>query len=112
MADRIPCINRRCRRTGNPDKMPDTKEIICGKCWKMLPKARRDRHKQLWRRERKLNRLAEKHAGTRKIIKIGRMQRRNREAFLREYDAVFRFFNAPERPEGLESFLEEVGLDG
>jgi hypothetical protein len=58
--DRIPCCIPHCRRTAPREKFADSEEIICGRCWRRIPAARRHRHKQLEKRLAKLWRLYER----------------------------------------------------
>lgn len=92
-ASRIPCLNPRCRRTADREKMgADCTGIICGKCWRALPQFMRDRHKQLEKRERSLR------------SKIDRRMMRGTIA-PGIVDIIGRRITVPERPLGLGGFL-------
>jgi len=109
-ADRIPCLNPRCRRTAPSARHPDCTEIVCGKCWRLLPKAMRARYAALNRRNRRLDRLALKprygNRGPQWARLVGLMDAAQR----RNWRAIRAFFLAPALPEGLETFLEEMGM--
>lgn len=106
---RTPCINPRCQRTGAADEFPG--EMICGKCFRTLPVAVRKEHRGYWRQLRNYRRRIARSLDE---VQIGRL--RNVEARIsrnlgRHWDEVIKpFFVAPEKPEGLDAFLEEVGL--
>lgn len=107
---RIPCLNPRCNRTGSPEKLPNCTSIVCYQCWKKTPKAFTERYKSLKKRERSLQRMLKKRPETHE----------NPHIFDRiwwqmdvNWARIRAYWTAPEPespPEGLESFLEEVGL--
>lgn len=104
MSDRIPCLVLGCRRTAAASKYPPGTEIICGKCWRQVPKAIRNRIRDLRRTRRTLRRRWAKkgvHAPNTRCLDslIGR-----------EWDKVKECFAAPDKPAGLDAFLEEAGL--
>ena len=116
---RTPCLNPRCRRTFKQEHEGET--VVCGKCWKLLPTTVRQRHKQLRRRMRLIDRLASKGAGHRRRgRKFGRpnvgvpqaytMNAQFERLWDRHWTRIRIFFHAPDKPEGLETFLEEIGL--
>ena len=116
---RTPCLNPSCRRTFKAEPGVDT--VVCGKCWKLLPQAWRARDRQLRRRDRLIVRME---------AKGGSFRRRGRKhgnpavgapqavtmawKFARLWEAhwsrVTAFFLTPEKPAGLDVFLEEVGF--
>lgn len=106
---RTPCINPRCRRTGASDKFPG--EMICGKCFHTLPEAVRKEHRGYWCEIRKWERRMMR---TSDEIKIARMRDIRDRISLRlglHWDREIKpRFTAPEKPEGLEAFMEELGL--
>jgi hypothetical protein len=112
MSDRIPCINLACRRTAPIERYEPGTEIICGKCFRALPKAMRDRRRRLEGRERRVLRRIEKRVaqGTIGQDVIDRLQ----TAFSRRHEgqwrAIKRYLNAPLKPVGLDAHLEELGL--
>lgn len=112
MSDRIPCLVPGCRRTAPRKKFPDAVELICGKHFRMLPKAVRDRRRDLKRRARRLERYMDREVAKGRMTEGGR--RVLQEAMERDLDAIWEkmraYFLAPEKPVGLESVLEELGL--
>lgn len=54
MTNRIPCINPRCRPTFKLER--EDEEVICGKCFRMLPTEIRSEHRPIWRGIREWNR--------------------------------------------------------
>ncbi|WP_378952265.1 hypothetical protein [Mesorhizobium sp. ANAO-SY3R2] len=111
MSERIPCINPRCNCTAARDKFPNSDEIICGKCFRALPEAVRQEHRRFWREIRKWDRRI---ARTSDDIKIDRMRairdRVSRHLSWHWVREIKTFFLAPEKPAGLDTFLEEMGL--
>lgn len=110
MTDRIPCINPRCRRTAAQDKFPDCDEIICGTCFRSLPADLRNENRRCWREYRKWDRRIMR---TSDPLKAHRMHDiRNRWAALinRNWDRIRSHIKSPEKPEGLDSFLDSAGL--
>ncbi|RWP82605.1 MAG: hypothetical protein EOR12_31895 [Mesorhizobium sp.] len=109
MSDRVGCINPRCRRTFKREH--EHQEIICGKCFRMLPEAVRKEHRGFWREIRKWDRRI---ARTSDELKITRMHAiRDRVSFNlgTHWDVHIKApLLAPDKPAGLETFLEEVGL--
>lgn len=110
---RIPCLNPRCGRTADARKYPDCTEIVCGKCWRGLPQALRNEYRMLTRREKRiLRRIAYRDTMGRPVPR--RIVLRLQEQFRRRqndlWDRIRRRFLAPDRPEGLDAFLEEIGL--
>lgn len=107
-ADRTPCINPRCNRTY---KSEDGGEVICGKCFRVLPSETRNFHRRIWREIRKWRRRITRSSDPLEIEKMHRIEVRLVLNLNRHWDADIKtYFLAPQRPEGLESFLEEMGL--
>ena len=107
MPDRIPCINLKCRRTfANKEGWG---EVVCNRCLRAVPDRMRLRFKQTKRRERKLRRLWPKLYEARSQ-QLGRTWNANLRALNIVWNQMKAYFNAPQHPEGLEKFLEEVGL--
>ena len=110
---RILCVNPTCRRTAAVEKHPGCDSICCGKCWRKLPQHLRDRHAALKRRDKRIERLVMKRAAegllpSRQQIdalssSLDHLQRRN-------WGRISAYFVKPERPIGLEGFLQEIGL--
>ncbi len=105
---RTPCINPRCKRTFKAD---DGGEVVCGKCFRTLPEAVRAEHRGYWREIRKWDRRILRTADNFKIERMAsirdRLARRIEAHWDREIKARFL---APEKPDGLDAFLEEMGL--
>lgn len=110
--DRIPCINPRCRRTAPAEKYAPDTEIICGKCFRALPKPLQRRYRSFHRREKRVLRAIERRTarGTITPEAIDRVH----DAFARNGHAIWldmrRAVFMPDRPAGIDGFLEEVGL--
>lgn len=109
---RIPCINPNCRRTAPADKCEPGSEIVCHKCWKLLPKAITNRYRTLHRRERKLLKLIEKSIGKRSIgtVRYARLKGMIEELRWKNWQEIRAYLVRPEKPIGLEGFLEEMGM--
>ena len=106
--DRTPCINPRCRRTTRRD---DDNEIVCGKCFRALPTAAREAHRRYWRNIRKWRRHIARIGDEARAVRIRRILDANVRLLNRHWETVIKpFFVAPEKPEGLDAFLEEIGL--
>lgn len=104
---RVPCINPACNRTF----LDEGTETVCGKCFKCLPAEVRNEFRRLWREHRKWERRAlrtgdELEAARKRAVseRFGRLIERCWEQRIKP------FFERPEKPSGLDSFLEEVGL--
>lgn len=110
--ERVPCLNPRCRRTAPRDKYGDSMEIVCGKCWKLLPQAVRDRYRALRRRERRLLRRIDRLVARKAIsgAQVERLRDGMSRACNRNWHDIRSCFLAPARPIGLDAFLEEAGL--
>jgi hypothetical protein len=110
-ANRIPCINPRCRRTADGAKF-EGDEIICGKCFRALPSEFRNKHRSLRRHEKKMLRLIAKRIVARSIepAQVDELRDRMQARFDANWDRIKRYFVTPERPVGIEGFLAEVGL--
>jgi hypothetical protein len=108
MSDRIGCINPSCRRTSKAD---GSSEMICGKCFRALPTEMRRRDRQCRRRlkslERKIERLLAKSED---ISRLDRMHDAALRLFYRSWERMRAYYTAPDKPAGLDTFLEEVGL--
>ena len=98
-ADRVGCINPRCNRTFKREHPDD--EIICGKCFKLCPVERR-RYKALKRKVNQAKRWPHKWTDA-KLDQLYRL-------FHKNWARMKRRFYEPEKPMGLDSFLEEMNL--
>jgi hypothetical protein len=107
---RIPCINPQCRRTAPSDKYAGSTEIVCYKCFRALPADIRNEHRRIWREIRKWERRILR---TSDEIKIGRMHSILGRLGLqldRNWRQVREGVMSPQRPEGLDNFMQEIGL--
>jgi hypothetical protein len=87
-------------------------EIICGKCFRALPEPIRREYRTLRRRERKLLRLIARRVAAHSIdpATIDLIQQRMFARFDANWSRIVNYFVAPERPVGLEAFLQEMRL--
>lgn len=111
--DRICCVNPRCARTAPSDKHGDSTDIICRRCFKRLPKVMADRFRTLKRRDSRLCRLIDKRfaAGTMPQYRINMLGGLIDGEVQKNWAAITAYFRDPEKPEGLENFLADIGLD-
>jgi hypothetical protein len=111
-ADRIPCINPRCRRTAPAAKYEPGEEILCGKCWRSLPREIRDQRRMLERYERRIFRRVERRvaAGTLSPDAAARIGANIQRQLNEQWALIKHRFIEPDKPAGLDSFLEEAGL--
>lgn len=109
VGNRIKCCNPACRRTAAEEKHPGSSEIICSKCWKLLPKRLTSRYRQLRRRDNKGIRLAEKKyaAGRLTDRQIDECERMAHLLVRKNWTEITMFFKLPQEPENLSSFLDE-----
>lgn len=110
MADRIPCINPRCRRTAAQDKFPDSKEIICAKCFRALPLAFRQEHRRCWREINKWERRILKTVDPLKAQRMRVICNRWTDRLNAGWNEMRKTIVQPEKPVGLDTFLEEMRL--
>ena len=107
MAERVPCINPRCRRTFKDEGA----EVICGKCFRALPDAMRSEHRGYWRELRTWKRRITR---TNDELKISRMrdicQKLSFQLSQHWHQVIKPYLTSPEKPAGLEAFLQEMGL--
>lgn len=113
-AGRVPCVNPRCRRTAPADRHDPGSEIVCGQCWRLLPKRMTRRYRALRKRERRLLRLVEKAIARRRITaaRVDRLHRSIRLLCQHNWGDIRSYFLSPEQPEGLAAFLEAAPLLG
>lgn len=105
---RTPCINPRCRRTY---KSGGGGEVICGKCFRALPAQVRSDHRRYWREYRKWDRRILRTGDVLKAQRMHDVRDRFGRMIDQHWDETVRpFFFAPEKPTGIEAFLEEAGL--
>jgi hypothetical protein len=109
---RIPCVNPRCRRTASREKHPDWNVMICRKCWRALPTSITQRIRELERRGRRLQTLIKRRfrRGTLSSDTAIGLGDRIDELLREQWSKVERYYVRPDKPAGLEGFLEEVGL--
>lgn len=114
---RVGCLNPRCGRTFKVEY--DDEIHVCRECWKLLPAPVRLRYKQLKKRARLINRLSAKGNGFRRHgRKFGHPDKGDPQALTmvnqfnklwrRHWDWITAFYLNPEKPEGLDTFLEEL----
>lgn len=109
MGDRVPCINPRCRRTFKREH--ERQEIICGKCFRLLPEATRKEHRGYWREIRKWDRRIARTSDELKIVRMLAIRDRVSFNLGTHWDVHIKaYMLAPDKPAGLETFLEEIGL--
>ena len=109
--DRIPCLTPGCRRTAPADKYEPGTQIVCGKCWRKLPKRLTNRYKQLRKRQKRMDRLVRKAPAARAHGKaVWRMSLRFDAQWDRMWAEIVASLQKPDKPEGLEAFLEEMGM--
>lgn len=107
MSDRVPCINPRCRRTFKNEGA----EMICGKCFRMLPETIRAEHRRYWRELRKWRKRITRTSDELKIARMHDIADRWSALLGRHWDAHIKaYFLASEKPAGLDAFLEELRL--
>lgn len=112
-SDRIPCINPSCRRTAPREKHEDDEEIVCAKCWKLLPKRLTVRYRALRKREKKLLKLIDRKVARHEISsdRINDISHSLWQQMRANWVEIRSFFLRPEKPEGLDSFLEGIGMN-
>lgn len=119
MTERTPCLNPRCRRTFKQEYEGET--VVCRKCWMLLPSSWRARDKQMRKRMRLINRMSEKGVQYRRRgRKHGAPGKGDPQAYTMgakfdrlwqaHWDRIRTYFLAPEKPEGLDAFMEEMNL--
>lgn len=102
---RTNCFNPPCRRTFKYQEGDETREVVCGKCWKLLPQALRQEYKHLKARRLKITRrLRKKGVENVELPHLRARQEAN-------WRAIHDFYAAPQKPAGLDTFLEEIGFD-
>ena len=110
MSGRIPCLNPRCKRTAAQDKFPGSDEIICGKCFRALPSELRNEHRRNWREYRKWERRILRTSDPLKSLRMRDILNRWAAMIDGNWDVIRRTVVTPEKPAGLDAFLEEVGF--
>lgn len=105
--DRIPCINPRCRRTAPYE--PNT-EIICGKCFRALPDDLKREHRRCWREKRKFERRITRTSDELKIQRLRAIADVWSRKINENWEKIRAAVEQPDKPDGLQSFLEENGL--
>lgn len=95
---RAPCLNPNCGRTWKHEGH----EVICNRCFRLCPVERR-RYKALKRRLNHAKRWPHKWTDA-KLDQLYRLMDKN-------WARMKRRFYQPEKPVGLDGFLEEMGLN-
>lgn len=106
---RTPCINPSCRRTADAQQFPG--EMICGKCFKALPQNVRNDHRFYWKQIRKWERRITRTTDELKLVRMRNLLHMWRARLQSHWDAEIKArVTSLEKPEGIEAFLEELGL--
>jgi hypothetical protein len=108
MSDRTPCINPRCRRTFKCEQ--EGEEVICGKCFRALPAELRNEHRRYWREIRKWRRRITRTGDVLKAQRMHDICDRWAGLLNKNWESIRASIVTPDKPEGLDAFLEEVGL--
>lgn len=109
MTGRIPCINPNCKRTASAEKY--SCEIICGKCFRNLPAEMRAEHRGFWREIRKWDRRITRTTDELKRDRMKAIREQWSQRLNRHWeDKIKALLVNPEKPEGLDAILEELGL--
>jgi hypothetical protein len=108
---RLPCVNPRCKRTA-PAEQEGEREVICRKCWNLLPVELRSRYQQLRSRQRRMFKLIERRLVRRDIAPstIELLERQFTGRCEQNWRAIRNYFVTGTKPVGLDCFLREVGL--
>lgn len=110
MSGRIACITPNCRRTAPAEKYEEGTEIICGKCFRNLPQHLRADHRRFWKEIRKWRRRVTKTADELKLQRMHGIEEMWCKRLNENWEAIRSAVANPEKPEGLEAILEELGL--
>lgn len=115
---RTPCLNPRCRRTFKREHEDEIQ--VCRKCWLLLPAVVRERYKQMRRRARLIERLKAKGMTRRRGRRHGHpdrgepqwhtLERQWGRLWVSYWTWIVAFYRTPEKPIGLDAFLEEMRL--
>lgn len=103
-AGRVYCLNPKCGCTGDAAK---SDELVCGKCWKLIPRDLTAAYRDLHALKRKLDRRRRKRAGEIVAVPLAAIGIDRRIAA--NWSAIRAFWLAPAKPEGLDTFLDEMG---
>jgi len=101
---RVYCLNPKCGCTGDAAK---SDELVCGKCWRLIPKDLTTAYRDLRALKRKLDRRRTKRAGEIVAVPISAIGIDRR--IDANWKAIRDFWLAPAKPEGLDTFLDEMG---
>lgn len=96
-----------CRRTFDAEKNKGFTWIICGRCWRLMPAELRAKHKRYNREVRKWERRHERRTDD---VRIEHILKRWHALSQANSNDIRDFFRVPQKPEGLDAFLEIVGL--
>lgn len=106
---RTRCINSCCKRTAPAEKFPG--EMICGGCFRSLPLQTRQEHQRFWREIRKWERRIKRAVDEHKRAQMTAIRNQWHDRLCNHWDLKIKaFINSTEKPEGLDAFLEELGL--
>ena len=108
---RLACVNPSCNRTASAEKFGEA-DIICAKCWKLLPQALRNRYRQLRSRETRLLKLIGRRLMHHDIApeEIIRIEHRQAALCAENWQLMRDYFRHGDKPVGLEGFLQEMGM--
>lgn len=109
---RLSCVNPHCNRTAPVEREGEEADMICRKCWSLLPADMRRRYQQLKARQKLIFKLIERR------LARGNISRSTVELIERQFsgrcEANWRgirdYFVTGEKPLGLEGFLQEMRL--
>jgi len=108
MPNRTRCINAGCRRTAPAEKFPG--EMICGKCFRNLPEQIKNDFRFAWRQYRRWERRLKRTSDELKRQKMRSILGMWASRIDTVWDSIKAAVENPDKPEGLEAFLKEVGL--
>lgn len=105
---RIACINAKCKRTADAAKFPD--EMICAKCFRALPVELRTEHRFRWRQYNLYSKRALRTADVLKCRRLLDIADMWGHKIVANWLAIKAHVLAPEKPEGLDNFLDDMGM--
>lgn len=105
---RTPCINPLCKRTADANEFPD--EMICAKCFRGLPADLKSEHRFRWKQYRLYCRRVDRTADLLKLQRLKEIRDMWGNKIHMNWLAIKRHVAAPEKPEGLDNFLADMGM--
>lgn len=73
MSERTPCCIPGCKRTFRADQMKDSSEAMCGRHYRTIDDRLIQRHKQMFKRMRKIDRLIMRKAIQNRVVRRNTM---------------------------------------